>query len=227
MGDEATTGVETDATDTGAADAADTSTVLTGDTAAADAADTNSDGVADAAADDTAASDESQGDSDAGTEGNDTPPDTYADFALPEGMTLDETALAEANPMFKELGLNQEQAQKVIDLYAQQVQAGSQKQVDDFNQLMDDWLTASKNDGEFGGDKFDENIKVAQNAIAKYGTPELKQLLEDHGVGNHPEVVRFMVRVGQTLKEDNPGETGGAPAQKKDRVEVLYGKQET
>ena len=143
---------------------------------------------------------------DAGTEDSDTVvPDTYADFTLPEGITLDETALAEAAPLFKELGLNQEQAQKVIDLYAKQVQAGSESQVNAFNQLMSDWQDQSKNDKEFGGDKFEENVKIAQSAVSKYGTPELKQLLEEHGVGNHPEVIRFMVRVGQTLKEDVPG----------------------
>jgi hypothetical protein len=220
MGDNVdTTAVDT-AVDTNSDAAADTSTVLTAaDTSTA--VDTNSD-VAAAADDTTAATDESPGDGDAGPEGSDTPPDTYADFVLPEGMVINEAALADANPLFKELGLNQEQAQKVIDLYAQQAQAGSQKQVDDFNQLMSDWSTASKNDGEFGGDKFDENIKVARNAVDKYGTPELKQLLEDHGVGNHPEVVRFMVRVGQTLKEDNPGDAGNVSVQKKDRVDVLY-----
>jgi hypothetical protein len=160
----------------------------------------------------------------AGAEGSDTPPDTYADFVMPEGTELNETALAEASPLFKELGLNQEQAQKVIDLYAKQVQAGSQTQVENFNQLMSDWKTSSKNDGEFGGDKFEESVKIAQSAISKYGTPELKQLLEEHGVGNHPEVIRFMVRVGQTLNEDVPGVTGAQSSEESDRVSRMYPK---
>lgn len=166
---------------------------------------------------------------DAGSEGSQTPPDTYADFDMPKGIIIDEAALAQATPLFKELGLTQEQSQKVIDLYAGQVQAGSQKQVDDFNRLMSDWRTKSANDKEFGGDKFEENVKIAQSAIGKYGTPELKQLLEEHGVGNHPEVIRFMVKVGQTLKEDIPGTTGavttGAVTTKaEDRVNILYPK---
>lgn len=201
--------------DTSAAPADDAGTVLTDGAAPADAGttDTNSDegAAAAASADDTA-----------GAEGSDTPPDTYADFTLPEGMALDEAAMIEANPLFKELGLSQEKAQKVIDLYAKQVQASSQKQVDDFNQLMSDWQTQSKTDKEFGGDKYDENVKIARSAVNKYGTPELKQLLEDHGVGNHPEVIRFMVRVGHTLKEDVPGSVGGANSKAADRVSILY-----
>jgi len=168
--------------------------------------------IVDAAADDT------------GSEDSDLPPDTYADFVMPEGVELDETALANADPLFKELGLTQEKAQKVIDLYAKQVQAGSQAQIEAFNQLKNDWREQSKNDKEFGGDKFDENVKVGQLAITKYGTPELKQVLEDHGLGNHPEMVRFMVHVGRTLGEDVPGTTGTVTSQAKDRVTTLYPK---
>ena len=226
MGDEATT------------DNADTSTVLTGNTGDTDTTDksgtnTNpatddkskdgSDATDDKSKDGSDATDDKSKDgSDAGKEGSDTPPDTYADFVMPEGMPLDEAVLSEASPLFKELGLNQEQAQKLIDVYAKQVQAGSTKQIDDFNQLMNDWRDQSKNDGEFGGDKFDENVKVAQSAISKYGTPELKQLLDEHGVGNHPEVIRFMVRVGRTLNEDVPGSIGGTPTKAEDAVSILY-----
>jgi hypothetical protein len=225
-----TTGVETETGDTGTADTGSTETVLTdtGDTGAAE------DDVAAAqvildAGDESSAEDKAAAQAivdaaaeDAGKEGSDVVPDTYADFVLPEGMQLDEALLTEATPMFKDLGLTQEQAQKLIDFQAKQVQAGSQKQIDDFNQLKSDWRDLSKNDGEFGGDKFDENVKIAQSAISKYGTSELKQLLEDHGVGNHPEVIRFMVRVGQTLKEDVPGSTGGTPTKAEDAVSILY-----
>ena len=189
-------------------------TVLTGD------AEKESEAGADASVDGADASDGS--DSDAGAEGSDVVPDTYADFTMPEGLLIDEAALAEALPMFKELELTQAQAQKVIDVQAKLVQAGSEKQVNDFNQLMSDWRTQTENDSEIGGDSFNENIKVAQAAISTYGTPELKQLLEEQGVGNHPEVVRFMVRVGKTLKEDVPGSPGAATSQAQSRVDLLY-----
>lgn len=213
----ATTSVETDTSGEGSVD---TGTVLTGETDKA--TDTNSDAGESSSVENAAGADENSDAGDAGKKDSDTPPDTYADFAMPDGVTLDESTLAEATPIFKELRLNQEQAQKLIDVYAAQVQAGSQAQIDNFNQLMSDWRDKSKNDSEFGGDKFEENVKVAQSAINKYGTPELKQLLEDHGVGNHPEVVRFMVRVGKTLKEDVPGSSGTASSKAEDRVSLLY-----
>lgn len=155
-------------------------------------------------------------------EGSQTTPDTYADFAMPEGVPVDSALLNEATPLFKELGLNQEQAQKLVDFQAKQVQASSQSNVDAFNQLMNDWQEQSRNDKEFGGDAFEESIGVARSAIDKFGTPELKQLLEEHGVGNHPEVIRFMVKVGKLTAEDVPGVSNAPTSKAQDRVSLLY-----
>ena len=140
----------------------------------------------------------------------------------PEGVTVDSALLNDAAPLFKELGLTQDQAQKLVDFQAKQVQASSQSQVDAFDQLMNEWQEKSKNDKELGGDKFEENIGIARSAIDKFGTPELKQLLEEHGVGNHPEVIRFMVNVGKLTAEDVPGGTTVPTSKAQDRVSLLY-----
>lgn len=155
-------------------------------------------------------------------EGSQTAPDTYADFAMPEGITVDEALLSEVSPIFKELNLTQDQAQKLVDFQARQVQASSQKQVDAFNQLVNDWLDQSRNDKEFGGDKFEQNVSIARSAIDKFGTPGLKQLLEEHGVGNHPELVRFMIKVGKLTVEDVPGGITTPTSKAQDRVSLLY-----
>jgi len=155
-------------------------------------------------------------------EKTDTPPDTYADFTMPEGVTVDSALLTEAAPVFKDLGLTQDQAQKLVDFQAKQVQASSANQVEAFNQMMSDWQEQSRNDKEFGGDKFDESISVARSAVDKFGTPELSKLLEEHGVGNHPEVIRFMVKVGTLTKEDVPGGSTAATSPAQDRLQLLY-----
>ena len=211
-GGASTTGVQTETDNTGGAD---TSTVLTGtdseaatDTAATDDKPSGEDGNID-----------TSGEADASSQ---TPPDTYADFVMPEGVEVDAALLTEAAPLFKELGLNQDQAQKLVDFQAKQAKAGSQSQVDTFNQLMNDWQEQSKSDKEFGGDKFDENVGIARAAVDKFGTPELKQLLEEHGVGNHPEVIRFMVKVGKLTAEDVPGGTTTPTSKAQDRVSLLY-----
>lgn len=223
-----TTGVEADAGTEGAGASAEPTegTVLTGD------ATTGSEG---AAAEGAAATDggttgtegaeggaEGEGGQQSGEDGQTAAPETYADFALPEGVQMNDAVLTEAAPLFKEMGLNQEQAQKFVDLFASEVQAGEDRQVEAFNQLMTDWREKSANDQEFGGDKFEESVGIARSAIDKFGTPELKQLLEDHGVGNHPEVIRFMVKVGRLTNEDVPGSSGSPTSKAEDRVSILY-----
>lgn len=213
-------GVSTAAVQTESSEAADT--LLTGDPNPADNGGDNPAAAEGTGAEASGADSGGDDAGNAGAEGSQTPPDTYADFAMPEGVTIDAELLSEATPLFKELGLTQEQAQKLVDFQAKQVQAGSQKQVDAFNQQLDEWREQSENDKEFGGDKFDENVKVAQAAINKFGTPELKQLLNDYGVGNHPEVIRFMVRVGKLTAEDVPGGDNNPTTTQDDVLTRMY-----
>lgn len=204
-------GADTTATDDSLLTAADT----TNDTAVQAAADVAGSDTGTADSNDTVSED-----ADGGVQ---SAPETYADFTLPEGVEMDAEFLAEAAPVFKELNLTQEQAQKLVDLEAARVQAGQQAQAEAFSQLMDSWKQSSLKDKEFGGDKFNENIALARSALDKFGTSELKQLLEDHGVGNHPEMIRFMVKVGQLTAEDRPGAASGPTVPEKDRVAILYG----
>lgn len=155
-------------------------------------------------------------------EGDQTNPGTYTDFTMPEGMELDTALLGKAAPLFQKYGVSKEDAQAFVDLYAGEIQAGSQRQVDAFNQLMTDWRDQASTDKEFGGDRFEESVKTARLAVDKFGSPELKQLLEEHGVGNHPEFIRLMYRVGKLIKEDTPGSTPRAPSAEKSRLEILY-----
>ena len=104
------------------------------------------------------------------------------------------------------------------------VKEGQQSQVDSFSQLIEGWQKDSENDKEFGGEKFEENVATAKLAIEKYGTPELKQLLEDHGVGSHPEMIRFMWNAGKPLKEDVPGGNSTVASEKQSRIDIMYPK---
>src|SRR5215471_21036533 len=46
-------------------------------------------------------------------------PEKYSDFTPPEGFDLNEEAMAKAEPIFRELGLTQAQAQRMVDFYAE------------------------------------------------------------------------------------------------------------
>jgi len=148
-------------------------------------------------------------------------PLTVESFTAPEGMELDQGLMNEVLPLFNEAGLSKEQSQKLVDAYAGKIQAVEQARLDTFTQQKKEWVEQSKTDSEFGGDSFNENIAAAKSAMDKFGTPELTKLMDDFGVGNHPEMIRFMVRVGRQTQEDVPG--GGTPqSDGKTAVDVLY-----
>lgn len=150
-------------------------------------------------------------------------PEVYEDFKVPENASLDVEVAAQFKEVAKELNLSQTNAQKLIDklaptIYQKNVAALEKAQ----QQLRNDWAEKSKVDTEFltGEDSdsqknFDKNLSIAKKAWETYGTPELVNLLNDTGLGNHPEVIRWAFRVGKTLQQDSKhvvGSTAGSGA---------------
>ena len=93
-------------------------------------------------------------------------PEVY-ELKMPEGMSLDAATLEAATPVFKELGLNAAQAQKLTDIYAGRMAAVVQQQRDAWAKQHEGWVSSMKADAEFGGDKFAGNVSAIASAIDK------------------------------------------------------------
>ena len=125
-------------------------------------------------------------------------PEQY-DFRAPEGMQFDAAVIEQFSGIARELNLPQDAAQKMLDRMAPVLQA---RQSEQLAVASEQWVTAAKADQEFGGEQLAENLGHAKRALDQFGTTELKSLLNDSGLGNHPEVIRFMVRAGKAISED-------------------------
>lgn len=137
-------------------------------------------------------------------EGADKVPEEYAEFKVPDGMQMDKTMLAEALPIFKEMGLSQAKAQKLVDLYSTKIGPAFVKaQTEAWNTQKESWKGECKADKEIGGSKFDASVADAVRALNTIGTPELKKVFDDYGLGNHPEFVRVFARMAKHMKEDS------------------------
>lgn len=123
---------------------------------------------------------------------------------------LDSEVLSAFGEVAKELNLTQEAASKVLDKMAPVMQARQSAQLE---AARTEWAEQSKADQEFGGEKLQENLGFAKRAMDAYATPELKTLLNESGLGNHPEVIRFFVKAGKAISEDTvvTGAKGAAP----------------
>ena len=123
---------------------------------------------------------------------------------------LDPEVLTAFGDVAKELDLPQEAAQKVLDKVAPVMQARQAKAVED---AKTEWANDSKSDQEFGGESLEANLEIAKTSLNKFGTDALKSLLSESGLGNHPEVIRFMYRAGKAISEDSyVGNSEGANA---------------
>ena len=150
-------------------------------------------------------------------------PETYAFKDLPEGYALSEQQLAEVSPLFKDLGLTQEQADKLVAFDDKRALAAEQAGLEQRQGLVTGWEKSLREDATFGGANFDANVGVAQKALAQFGSPELSTMLKESGLGSHPEVVRLFHRIGQQLAEGQLHSGSGNQSRKTD-AEVFYGK---
>lgn len=129
-------------------------------------------------------------------------PEAYEDFKMPEGMELDTVALEAAAPVFKDLNLTQDQAQKLIDLQAASMQKAGETQQEAWTKTVTDWATETKENKEYGGEHLNENLALAKSALDKLGTPELRELVDSTGIGNQLEFAKFCTAVGKAIGED-------------------------
>jgi len=139
-------------------------------------------------------------------------PEVY-EFKAAEGQTFDPEFVKSYSEVARELNLTQEAAQTMIDKVGPVL---AQQQAAQIAQVRNDWAEASKVDAEFGGAKFNENLAIAKQSIDKFATPEFKQMLDDTGLGNHPEWIRYCYRVSKAFAPDNfeGGHTEGGAAPK-------------
>lgn len=146
-------------------------------------------------------------------------PEKY-EFTMPDGVQMDDAAVNAYSEFAKEAGLTQEAAQNLMTKLAPVMQA---RMTESVQQARSAWEEASKADKEFGGDKLQENLAVAQKAMKAFGSPELRTLLNESGLGNHPEIIRVFYKAGKTISEDNFVPSGTKPQSgAKDPAKSLY-----
>ena len=128
-----------------------------------------------------------------------------------------------------QLGLTQDQAQNMLDLYAS-VQE-EQNQAND--QATADFAVNSQIElkREWGAD-YDGRLDQAQRAFGQFATPAFSELMDSTGLGNHPEVVKAFAKIGAMLGEDKLivgtglGQSRVTPHDAKDQIQSLYSDQD-
>lgn len=158
--------------------------------------------------------DEGKGEGDGGSDEG--APDSYAQFTLPEGIALEGERLEAAVSLFKDMNLSQETAQKLVSWYSEQelkrVAAEQAEAQAEKERKTEEKIKSIKEDPVVGGKNLDNSRAAVGRALYAFDPDEsFSAWLDSSGVGNDPEMFRFLTAVGQALQEDSGGGKGGGP----------------
>lgn len=140
-------------------------------------------------------------------------PDKY-EVKLPEGFELDTVALEALSPVFKKYNLTQAAVQEIAGVYAPvlkaKVEAQQKEAIELWEKQTNDWKAESikmlganaKKDMPYAA-KFMDRFGGKEIVDAKGNkTNELRVLLAETKVGNHPVLVKAIIEAGKLLGED-------------------------
>lgn len=153
-------------------------------------------------------------------------------LALPEGFEKNEH-FDHFVEWSKEAGINQPQAEKLIDLYQTVIKQNADSSTKAWEEQNTAWVNEVKTDKELGG----ANLTNVKQTISKMldnsdlSDPKFREALDFTGAGNNPAVIRTLYRWAQKLVEGasvagNPAARDGNGAlanQPRSFGDALYG----
>ena len=127
-------------------------------------------------------------------------PEAYQ-FELPEGYELNAEVAGEFETYARELNLPQDKAQAAVSMGVKLVESAQAKQAEAYAQQVAAWREEVTNDKEIGGPALAENLSYAARVLDTYA-PDLRAVLDETGLGNHPAFVKAFVKIGKAISED-------------------------
>ena len=152
-------------------------------------------------------------------------PDKY-EFKAPEGYTVDAKLTDAITPIFKELGLTQEGAQKLFDFHAKSMLDAAKGPQDAYAATRTEWqaktqadpdIKAATSNGKTGLEAVKLDIGRAFDALGNTAlVTDLRQAMDITGAGDHPAVVKALWKLSQFVTEGKHVSGGGpSPAGQK------------
>ena len=156
-------------------------------------------------------------------------PEKY-ELAL-EGMDLDADTLADAEPIFRELDLSNDDAAKLLPVASKFAQKISDSVIDELmstaNAQRKSWLDEAKGDETIGGAKWEETLHIAAKGLDAVGYTEghpFRQALEETGFGNNVHMNAMARKLGELLGEDSQFVKGDAALKVENVAAQMYPK---
>jgi hypothetical protein len=155
-----------------------------------------------------------------------------------QGMAFDKEVFDLVEPELRALNLSNDAAQALVAAYAEKVipalqarsEKGATEQLEaDSAKVRKEWADAARADPEIGGANFDKTVDACAQVWDKFGIKPgvgIRQLLNDSGIGNHPDMLRFLSRVASVTGEGRFVGGDGAGADTRPIWDRIYGQPE-
>lgn len=145
-------------------------------------------------------------------------------ITLADGALLDKSGIDRLTEVAKTHQIAPEAAQAVAELMDKALQDAKATTEAQFQALRAAWVDQIKADAEMGQGQYDANMARVRNALDRYASPELRSALDTTGLGDHPELVRFLSKIGRAMSEDGEILRGGTPPPvNRTAAEIMYG----
>lgn len=146
------------------------------------------------------------------------------DLVVPDGYFLSDGMRSEFTGVAQQYGLTNEAANALIGLHIKQVQASAREMESRIADHRANYERMTRQDPEIGGAKFEASLNAAKNALSKYGNKALIDVLNETGLGSHPEVIRAFAKIGAAISEGRyvPSNNQSQP-EKKTLAQKIYG----
>lgn len=140
-----------------------------------------------------------------------TAPDTYV-FTPAEGAAYDPALIEQATPVFKELGLTQAAADKLVALWNNAAKSAADASLAAVKTMREGWVAEVKADLELGP-KLDTIKADIGRAFDSMNDPKLvsefKAAMDLTGAGDNPAFIRAFWKMSQRMIEGKPTSGGG------------------
>lgn len=142
-------------------------------------------------------------------------PEKYEAFKAPDGYEIDEKFAGEAQGLFKEMNLSQDQAQKLVDFYSGKVLELADAPYKAFEDLRNNWRKEVISDKDLGNGadglkpEVAATIARAVDSLPPTIAKDFREALTLTGAGDNPAFVKAFYNLAQRLGEGSLVKGGG------------------
>lgn len=141
-------------------------------------------------------------------------PEKYEPFTLPEGATLDEKTMTSAQEVFKELGLPQATAQKLVDFHIAQTKAITDQINTTVRDTREGWRSEILKNPDLGNGttlRPEVSARIGRTIDMLPNAEAFRQAMDLTGTGDNPEFVKAFDYFARQLAEGS-SVRGGKPS---------------